>query len=122
MGNGAPPLMQIRRGNPGGNGAPITYEQAKKEAHVAPRHPEWWPSSANPEGSYTHLLKESPEFVKFINPGDFRVAPETCGGCHSSIVTAMKKSLMTTSAMLWGGASYNNNIILNSNTTANISF
>lgn len=87
------------------------YDAAKKGAHVQPRHPEWWPTSANPEGSYTRLLKESVDFVRFINPGDFRVAAETCGGCHSSIVTAMKKSLMTTSAMLWEGASYNNNIL-----------
>lgn len=87
------------------------YERAKREAHVHPTHPESWPTSANPEGSYTSLLKESAEFVKFINPGDLRVAPETCGGCHSAIVSSTKKSLMTTSAMLWGGASYNNNIL-----------
>lgn len=87
------------------------YERAKNEAHVSPRFPERWPSSANPQGSYTDLLQESAEYVKFINPSDFRVAPETCGGCHSNIVTAMKRSLMTTSAMLWGGGSYNNNIL-----------
>jgi hypothetical protein len=39
------------------------------------------------------------------------VAPEACGGCHQQIVSAVEKSLMTTSAMLWGGASYNNNIL-----------
>jgi len=87
------------------------YEAAKKEAHVAPLHPENWPSSANPVRSYTNLLKESAEFVKFVNPGDLRVASETCGGCHSKIVNAVRRSLMTTSAMLWGGASYNNNIL-----------
>ena len=45
------------------------YTEAKKSAHVLPRHPKNWPTSANPEGSYTDLLKESPEFVKFVNPG-----------------------------------------------------
>jgi hypothetical protein len=88
-----------------------SYQDVKKRAHVLPKHPEKWPSSANPEHTYAELLKESAEFVKFINPGDLRVAPETCGGCHAKIVDALPKSLMTTSAMLYGGASYNNNIL-----------
>jgi len=87
------------------------YTSLKEKAHVQPKHPENWPSSRNPESSYTNLLKEPAEFIKFVNPGDLRVAPETCGGCHADIVNAVKKSLMTTSAMLWGGASYNNNIL-----------
>ena len=87
------------------------YEAAKKLAHVQPRHPEWWPTSANPKHTYTELTKESLEFARFINPGDLRAAPQACGGCHSQITTAVKKSLMTTSAMLWGGASYNNGLL-----------
>lgn len=87
------------------------YEALKDKAHVLPRYPENWPTSANPENSYTDLLKESAEFVRFVNPGDLRVAPEACGGCHADITRAVQKSLMTTSAMLWGGASYNNNIL-----------
>lgn len=87
------------------------YEARKKEAHVLPQHPEHWTSSANPKHSYTNLLKESVEYVRFINPGDLRASPGACGGCHSEITTAVKKSLMTTSAMLWGGASYNNGIL-----------
>jgi hypothetical protein len=87
------------------------YEKRKREAHVLPEHPENFPTSRNPERSYTKLLKEPVEFVRFINPGDLRAAPEACGGCHAKIVRAVEKSLMTTSAMLWGGASYNNNIL-----------
>lgn len=87
------------------------YDDAKNSAHVLPRNPQNWPSSANPQHSYTNLLKEPAEFVKFINPGDLRVANTTCGGCHSQTVAAVKKSLMTTSAMLWGGAAYNNGIL-----------
>lgn len=34
-----------------------TYDDAKKLAHVQPAHPEWWPSSANPERTYTKLLR-----------------------------------------------------------------
>jgi hypothetical protein len=92
-----------------------SYQEAKRLAHVLPGNPDIWKSSANPERSYTALLKESPEFVRFINPGDLRVAEETCGACHGEIVRAVRKSLMTTSAMLWGGASYNNNILPHKN-------
>ncbi len=87
------------------------YDSAKKSAHVLPKHPENWPSSANPKHSYSDLVKEPVEFVRFINPGDLRAAPSACGGCHSEIVDATKRSLMTTSAMLWGGAAYNNGIL-----------
>ncbi len=91
----------------------VAYEAAKRVAHVQPRHPEWWPTSANPRGSYTELTKESLDFARFINPGDLRAAPQACGGCHSQITTAVKKSLMTTSAMLFGGAAYNNGLLPN---------
>lgn len=87
------------------------YDQAKAQAHVQPDNPDWWPTSANPEGTYTNLLKESFDFVRFINPGDLRVAEKVCGDCHASEVRAVRKSLMTTSAMLMGGAAYNNNIL-----------
>jgi hypothetical protein len=78
-----------------------------------PSNPANWVSSANPKHSYTDLMKESVEFARFINPGDLRAAPSACGGCHSEITTAVKKSLMTTSAMLWGGAAYNNGLLPN---------
>ena len=83
------------------------------KAHVLPRDPKaWkWPSSATPERTYTLLNQESPEFVRFINPGDLRVAREACGACHLPIIQASERSLMATSAMLWGGASYNNGIL-----------
>ncbi len=87
------------------------YAAAKQRAHVLPKDPASFPNSANPANSYTALLREPYEFVKFINPGDLRVAPETCGGCHGKITKSVERSLMTTSAMLWGGASYNNNIL-----------
>ncbi len=83
----------------------------KKEAHVQPRFPAKWKSSANPVRSYTLLNKEFPEFIKFVNPGDLRVADEACGQCHASDVLNVKKSMMTTSTLLWGGAAYQNGII-----------
>jgi hypothetical protein len=89
------------------------YDAALALAHVLPRDPKaWnWPSSATPERTYTRLNRESPEFVRFINPADLRVAREACGACHLAIVQASERSLMATSAMLWGGAAYNNGIL-----------
>ena len=49
--------------------------------------------------------------MRFINPGDLRVARQACGACHMPIVAAVERSLMATGAMLFGGASYNNGIL-----------
>lgn len=93
--------------------ADTSYQNILKAAHVLPRFPVQWnyPSSANPPGSFAQLNRESPEFIRFINPGDLRVARQACGACHLSIIQANERSLMATSAMLWGGASYNNGIL-----------
>jgi hypothetical protein len=89
------------------------YLAALRQAHVLPRNERaWnWPSSATPERSYTLLNRESPEFIRFINPGDLRAAREACGACHLPIIHASERSLMATSAMLWGAAAYNNGIL-----------
>ena len=88
-----------------------SYQIAMDEAHVLPRYPDRWTSSANPAGSYAALNKESAEFIRFINPGDLRIAREACGACHLPIIQASERSIMSTSAMLMGGASYNNGIL-----------
>ncbi len=89
------------------------YAELMAKAHILPRFPAAWntPSSSNPESTYTLLNREAREFVRFINPGDLRVAREACGACHLEIIQAVERSLMSTSAMLWGGASYNNGIL-----------
>jgi len=89
------------------------YDAARDRAHVQPLYPETWhyPSSANPKRSYTLLNHESPEFIRFVNPSDYRVAATACGACHQPIIDANVRSLMATGAMLWGGASYNNGIL-----------
>ena len=89
------------------------YRAAVQDAHVLPHYPLAWkyPSSANPPISYTLLNRESAEFIRFVNPGDYRVARDSCGACHLPIIQAAERSLMSTSAMLWGGASYNNGIL-----------
>ncbi len=89
-----------------------TYVAARDRAHVLPRYPGAWhfPSSANPKRSYTLLNKEAPEFVRFVNPSDYRVAREACGACHLEVIEAAERSIMASGAMLWGGAAYNNGI------------
>jgi hypothetical protein len=89
----------------------IEWIDRQNKAHILPSQPEIFVSSANPPNSYARLNDESAEYIRFINPGDLRVAREACGDCHPHEVYAVERSLMTTSAMLWGGASYNNNIL-----------
>ena len=86
------------------------YQGAKEKAHVQPRDSFFKNRTTLPEGAYTKWLKESPEFVKFINPGDLRVARETCGtaGCHPNETRAVSTNMMTHSGFLWGAALYNN--------------
>ncbi len=93
----------------GGNPFARTIEQA----HVQPGEPGKWRNASNPERSYTLLNDERPEFIRFINPGDLRIADETCGSCHPQEVLRVKKSMMATSTLLWGGAAYNNGIVSN---------
>jgi hypothetical protein len=98
-----------------GEGKPesAAYRSALDAAHILPRDEKYWkyPSSANPQGSYAKLNQEHPAYIRFINPGDLRVARDACGACHLPIIQAQERSLMATSAMLWGGASYNNGIL-----------
>ncbi|MFL6843351.1 MAG: hypothetical protein ACJ8ER_00535 [Allosphingosinicella sp.] len=89
------------------------YVAARDQAHVLPKYPKaWhWPSSANPPRSYTLLNIESPEYIRFVNPSDYRVARDSCGACHIETIEAAERSLMASGAMLWGGAAYNNGVL-----------
>jgi hypothetical protein len=93
--------------------AAAEYAEVKKQAHPRPRFAENARSSANPMRAYTQWLKEDAEYIKFINPGDLRVAEQTCGGsgCHSAEVQRVRTSMMTHGAMLWGAALYNNGAV-----------
>lgn len=83
----------------------------KERAHVHPRFPDAWRSTANPVRSYTLLNHESPEFVRFVNPGDLRIAHISCGNCHQDEVLQSRTSMMTHGCMLWGAALYNNGAV-----------
>ncbi len=101
------------RGQPGLGYQHPDNMAALERAHVLPRYPaSWnWPSSANPQRGYTLLNREAPEFIRFVNPADYRVAREACGACHMEIIENAERSIMATGAMLWGGAAYNNGIV-----------
>ena len=49
--------------------------------------------------------------MRFVNPGDLRAAPQSCGPCHASEVKDVSKSLMTHGAFLYGAALYNNGVL-----------
>jgi hypothetical protein len=90
--------------------ASAEYQDAKHRAHPPPRHKELLNRSTVPEQAFTLWLRESPEYVKFVNPSDLRVAAETCGQarCHASELRAVSTSMMTHAGFLWGAALYNN--------------
>jgi hypothetical protein len=86
------------------------YVAIKEKSHVQPRDPLFKNRSTIPERAYTRWLKESAEYIQFVNPGDLRVAAQTCGsaGCHPSEIRAVSTNMMTHSGFLWGAALYNN--------------
>ena len=84
------------------------YRAAKRKAHPQPRVSDLWKTAANPQRAYTAWLQESAEYIQFVNPGDLRVADKTCGPCHAAEVRNVRTSMMTTGAMLWQAALYNN--------------
>ena len=101
-----------------------TVEQCKPGAPEAGRtrgcpaapptlNPGVWRTSANPIRSHTLLNHESPDFIRFVNPGDLRINHISCGttNCHPKIVQQNRKSMMTHGCMLWGAALYNNGAV-----------
>ncbi len=94
------------------------YAAAKQKAHIRPRDPIFRNRGAVPPEIFAKWLKEPAEYIKFVNPGDLRVAPETCGsaGCHANETRAVSTSMMTHTGMLWNAALYNNGGIPTKNT------
>ena len=92
-------------------GDPCTTDQAM--AHEWPIFQDAWQSSAVPVRAYALLNHERPEFIRFMNPSDLRVAHLSCGmsGCHPKETLQVKKSMMTHGCMLWGAALYNNGAV-----------
>ena len=85
------------------------FLDVQRQAHdVQPLLDIWNGSSANPPGVWYRTLEEAAAFIRFVNPGDLRVASETCGQCHMDEVRNVQKSMMRHGGMLWGAALYNN--------------
>lgn len=142
-GNGEVMSTMAAAGRPGKLGEPIEdqdYLAAMQKAHVQPSNPEAWygahlnegtrkfghhaeedptklHGSKTPEGVYTVLLAETPEFVRFINPGDLRAAEFACASCHGDKfgdhIDRVRHSMMNHGAQLWGAVLYNNGAIPN---------
>jgi hypothetical protein len=89
------------------------YQSAKKQAHPQPFILSNQTNAANPVRAYTDWLKKDADYIRFVNPGDLRVAEQTCGrsGCHTAEVRKVQTSMMTHGAMLWGAALYNNGAV-----------
>jgi Tfp pilus assembly protein PilV len=105
--HGGNPEISVPSGSKPGS---AEYNQAKLKAHPHARFAEDERSSDNPVRAYTRWLKEDPQYIQFVNPGDLRIADRTCGlsGCHTAELKRVRTSMMTHGAMLWGAALYNN--------------
>jgi hypothetical protein len=65
-------------------------------------------SSANPQVPAGMTLKESVDYIRFVNPGDLRASKASCYSCHANMVDNVERSMMAHGGMLWGAALYNN--------------
>lgn len=79
----------------------------QEDAHVAVPGNYWdVRGDALPPASEGYIRDFSPaqldaigsEYVRFINPGDLRAVPQTCGVCHPDQAETQPRSIMTTNA------------------------
>ena len=103
--------IQDRKGTP-------DYDRIKNAAHVLPnpKTASLWMvgsrlSTANPEIPGALTLAESPDYIRFVNPGDLHAARAACFNCHAKEVETTERSMMAHGGMLWGAALYNNGAI-----------
>jgi hypothetical protein len=88
----------------GGDGT----QKEKEKAHVLPRQKGLFKDASNPSSVYGALNLESPEYIRFMNPSDLRVADKACGDCHGPIVDAVRRSIMAVNPMVYHAGLYNN--------------
>ncbi|MBI3448574.1 MAG: hypothetical protein HY049_06640 [Acidobacteria bacterium] len=93
----------------GGDGS----AKEKLKAHVTADSPGPFTTSANPQFSWATINQLPPEFVRFMNPGDLRIADLTCGQakCHATEVNHVRKSAMANNTMPHNAVFYNNGSI-----------
>lgn len=68
------------------------YDQTR--AHVGPAGGPTFIKDLTPG----QLDDQSKDYVRFVNPGDFRVVRETCGRCHTTTTARAQRSTMTHTA------------------------
>ena len=77
---------------------------AMEDAHVLSGDPARDAESTTPPSEAAQWLHLSWDYVRFVNPGDLRVAESTCGPCHPNETYNTKKSMMAHSGFLYGAA------------------
>ncbi len=80
----------------------------KELAHISSGDRQRDNAATTPADDNADWLRQRFEYVRFVNPGDLRVAESTCGHCHEQHTYNTRKSMMAHGAMLWGAALYNN--------------
>ncbi len=76
----------------------------KDDAHVVPPDDYWQIRGSEGDAPFGYIKDFTPdqldqlplEYLRFINPGDIRVAEIGCGRCHEAEVELVKRSVMTT--------------------------
>jgi len=76
----------------------------KKIAHVQPTLPVIMDQTVPP-------LDYDLPYQQFVNPSNLRVVDRTCGLCHPTIASYVKKSMMATAAGHYAGGLYQNNVV-----------
>jgi hypothetical protein len=112
----------------GGDGTAVTQEAAHVPIPAAMANPQW-PGRSNIQYYYNYLTTHGLEnfgpeglaFLKFVNPGDLRIAEQTCGknsGCHADKVAAFQGSVILTSPGLLDASLYRAGVKRSINTGA----
>jgi hypothetical protein len=112
----------------------VRDQQILRASHVLPKEPElWWANGADDDDDgevdedseffrqfeFDNEMNRDVNYLRFINPGDLRVAEVSCGGrnrnalneamvCHAEVVYDVRRSIMATNAGVTAGALYGN--------------
>ena len=78
----------------------------QEAAHVSPPEDYWEIRGSEGDAPFGYIKdftpdqldQLTPEYLRFINPGDIRVADIGCGRCHAEEVELVKNSVMTTNS------------------------
>ena len=100
----------IEQAHPDVDGAPLSCTtchggdpdaRAQSEAHVQPDGLATEYLRDLTSGELDGVYRDNPSYLRFVNPGDLRVAPQSCGAggglsCHADTVERVQRSMMAT--------------------------